>query len=109
MRKKGNTVTYTSDEVSSIIGRSDDLTNWSEVDAKTDEVLASEMSGDPDWQAIPGDWVSKAQKASGAPKQNKQLVSLRPDGDILEHFKAGGRGWQSRMNAALRSFVNAHR
>jgi uncharacterized protein (DUF4415 family) len=33
----------------------------------------------------------------------KQLVSLRLDRDVLEHFRGFGRGWQRRMNAALRA------
>lgn len=32
----------------------------------------------------------------------KQSISIRLDRDVVEAFKAGGRGWQSRMNAALR-------
>lgn len=32
----------------------------------------------------------------------KQLVSLRIDRDVLEHFRSSGRGWQARINAALR-------
>jgi uncharacterized protein (DUF4415 family) len=32
----------------------------------------------------------------------KELVSLRIDQDILEHFREGGLGWQDRINAALR-------
>lgn len=32
----------------------------------------------------------------------KKLVSLRIDRDVLEHFRATGPGWQSRMNEALR-------
>jgi uncharacterized protein (DUF4415 family) len=32
----------------------------------------------------------------------KQLVSLRLDPDVLAHFRATGRGWQARINAALR-------
>lgn len=32
----------------------------------------------------------------------KQLVSMRLDRDVLDHFKRGGPGWQSRINAALR-------
>jgi uncharacterized protein (DUF4415 family) len=32
----------------------------------------------------------------------KELVSLRVDRDVLEHFQAGGPDWQDRMNAALR-------
>ncbi|MCX7308844.1 MAG: BrnA antitoxin family protein [Afipia sp.] len=32
----------------------------------------------------------------------KELVSLRIDQDVLEHFQDGGAGWQERINAALR-------
>ena len=32
----------------------------------------------------------------------KELVSLRIDQDVLEHFQAGGAGWQDRINDALR-------
>ena len=32
----------------------------------------------------------------------KELVSLRIDQDVLEHFQADGPGWQDRINQALR-------
>ncbi len=32
----------------------------------------------------------------------KELVSLRIDRDVLEHFQEGGPGWQDRINEALR-------
>ena len=32
----------------------------------------------------------------------KELVSLRIDQDVLEHFQEGGPGWQERINDALR-------
>ncbi|PZQ81760.1 MAG: hypothetical protein DI549_13355 [Ancylobacter novellus] len=32
----------------------------------------------------------------------KELVSLRLDRDVLEHFQEDGPGWQERINAALR-------
>ena len=32
----------------------------------------------------------------------KELVSLRIDRDVLDHFQEGGPGWQERINAALR-------
>ncbi|WP_024578024.1 MULTISPECIES: BrnA antitoxin family protein [unclassified Afipia] len=32
----------------------------------------------------------------------RELVSLRIDQDVLEHFQEGGPGWQDRINAALR-------
>ena len=39
------------------------------------------------------------------PKENKRQVTVRFDADVLEFFRNGGRGWQGRMNAVLRSFM----
>jgi uncharacterized protein (DUF4415 family) len=39
----------------------------------------------------------------------KQLLSLRVDSDVGEWFRAQGRGYQSRMNAFLRAYMDAHR
>jgi uncharacterized protein (DUF4415 family) len=35
----------------------------------------------------------------------KEMVSLRIDRDILEHFQEAGPGWQDRINEALRTLV----
>ncbi len=35
----------------------------------------------------------------------KEMVSLRIDRDVLDHFQADGPGWQDRINAALRKAV----
>ncbi|MCG6204282.1 BrnA antitoxin family protein [Rhodopseudomonas sp. HC1] len=32
----------------------------------------------------------------------KEMVSLRIDQDVLEHFQSDGPGWQDRINVALR-------
>ena len=46
-------------------------------------------------------------KGRGRPKkeQVKKPVSLRLDADVLEAFRAGGAGWQSQINHALKSWV----
>jgi uncharacterized protein (DUF4415 family) len=36
----------------------------------------------------------------------KETVSLRLDRDILDHFQAGGPGWQDRINDALRKLIS---
>jgi uncharacterized protein (DUF4415 family) len=41
---------------------------------------------------------AKAPSLPGA----KEMVSLRIDRDVLDHFQADGPGWQERINAALR-------
>jgi len=38
----------------------------------------------------------------------KQLVSLRIDRDVLDWFKQQGKGYQTRINAILRAYVQAH-
>jgi uncharacterized protein (DUF4415 family) len=36
---------------------------------------------------------------------SKELVSLRIDRDILDHFQESGPGWQDRINDALRKLI----
>jgi len=47
------------------------------------------------------------------PDPNKVRITIRLDGDIIEHFKklvhnAGGGNYQTRINDALREYINAH-
>ena len=39
----------------------------------------------------------------------KTMISFRVDPDVLEHFKASGPGYQTRMHAVLRDHVNKRR
>jgi uncharacterized protein (DUF4415 family) len=57
----------------------------------------------PEWQAK----FDKAPVKRGRPKAEDPKVSttIRLDADILQHFRAGGAGWQSRINAALREWL----
>lgn len=46
--------------------------------------------------------VTEAPPKTTAVPGIKELVSLRIDQDVLEHFQQGGPGWQDRINEALR-------
>ena len=55
-------------------------------------------------------WTEKFAAAAvqrGRPRSDSPKVSttLRLDPDVLASFKATGKGWQSRINAALRKAV----
>jgi len=39
----------------------------------------------------------------------KQLVSLRLSADVLEHFRATGPGWQTRIDEHLKKLIKAKR
>jgi uncharacterized protein (DUF4415 family) len=39
--------------------------------------------------------------------ENKQQIALRVDADVLAWFRKGGKGYQTRINAVLRSYMEA--
>jgi uncharacterized protein (DUF4415 family) len=41
--------------------------------------------------------------------EKKKPVTLRLDADVLEWFKSTGKGYQTRINAILRSFYEGHK
>ena len=46
----------------------------------------------------------------GRPKlaAKKQLVSIRYSPEVIDYFRASGAGWQARMDAVLKEYVEAH-
>ena len=87
------------------------------VDATTDEDIARQIAEDPDTAPeLTDEWFDKAdlhygetllRRGRGRPPlvAPKKLVSLRLDQDVIDQFRAGGPGWQSRINAALRQHL----
>lgn len=41
--------------------------------------------------------------------KNKKVISIRLDEDVLAFFQKQGKGYQSKINAVLRSYVEYHR
>jgi uncharacterized protein (DUF4415 family) len=91
-----------------MIARGESQTDWDAVKAKTEEELAADTASDPAWNGIDDEWMRNAivvHNALSRPQENKRQVTMRFDADVLEFFRSGGRGWQGRMNAVLRSFM----
>lgn len=42
-------------------------------------------------------------------KPTKVLLSVRYSPEVVEYFRSTGRGWQARMDAALKEWVDARR
>ena len=81
--------------------RGEGRTDWERLRRKEEAGLEPER--DPDEGEF--DW-SRAQVTMPRPKQ---AISVRLDADVLDFFRAGGRGYQTRINAVLRSYMEAHR
>jgi uncharacterized protein (DUF4415 family) len=76
-------------------------TDWARVDALTDEDIAKAVANDPDAAPIDLDW-SDAVLIMPA---KKKAISIRVDEDVLDFFKREGEGYQRRINAVLRSYM----
>jgi len=70
----------------------------------TEEEIAG--TSPPELEDLPDDFWDDAEVVVPPPKE---AISLRVDGDVLAWFRAQGPRYQTRMNAALRSYMNAVR
>jgi uncharacterized protein (DUF4415 family) len=53
---------------------------------------------------MPGDTL--IDKLQALADENKQLVSVRYDADVLAFFKSQGKGYQKLMNKVLRNYMD---
>ena len=53
---------------------------------------------DPEFAGL----VRKGGRPQLPERYRKRRVTIMLDPDVIEHFKAEGKGWQTRVNAALR-------
>jgi uncharacterized protein (DUF4415 family) len=54
--------------------------------------------------------AQKMLKPRGRPRVEfpKERINIRLSHEVVEHFKAAGEGWQTRIDAALRQFIAEH-
>lgn len=56
---------------------------------------------------LPAEMQAKLRAIRGKQKApTKELISLRVSRDVLGRFRATGRGWQTRMDDALREWID---
>ena len=61
----------------------------------------------PEW--TPQMFAKAVARKGLKPVPKKCLLSLRVDSDVIDWFKSQGAGYQSRMNALLRAYMEAHK
>jgi uncharacterized protein (DUF4415 family) len=68
----------------------------------TEEELEASIANDPDWAEFKDiDWSD----AVFVMPPKKKAISIRVDEDVLDFFKREGDGYQRRINAVLRSYM----
>jgi len=100
MKKNENIKTYTAAQ----IRRMKDNSDWERSAAMTEEEIEAAIASDPDEADMVIDWG----KTTISMPEPKAALNMRIDRDVLEFFKNGGRGYQTRINAILRAYKDAH-
>lgn len=103
MQKSERIVRYTAEELEEKRRRGETETDWDRVDAITENELEEFVASDPDEAGL--EWgVPRA----GAPEDlvsPKKQITVRFDKDVIDWFKSQGKGYQTRMNAVLRHYM----
>ncbi|MFM9974288.1 MAG: BrnA antitoxin family protein [Beijerinckiaceae bacterium] len=80
-------------------------TDWKRLDAMTDAQVTAAAEADPDAKPMTDDeWAMAA--LTIPPKVS---VGMRLDADVLAWFKKRGAGYQTRINAVLRRYIEAQK
>jgi uncharacterized protein (DUF4415 family) len=93
-----------SDDTSGTISTTEPKTDWRRVRSMTDDEVHAAIIDDPD--AKPTDEAFWKEARVVMPRR-KETVTIRLDADLLEWFRSE-RGYQTRINAILRAYMNAH-
>jgi len=77
-----------------------------------DREITNAANADPDAQPLTDEQMGQMvplKALRGRPKlaNKKQLVSIRYSSEVLDYFRSSGAGWQSRMDAVLREYVES--
>jgi uncharacterized protein (DUF4415 family) len=101
MAKKKHIVKYTDEELADLVKREGTASDWEKVAALTKAEIEASVAGDPGEADMVIDWDN----ASIELPKPKAVLNMRIDRDILDYFRKTGKGYQTRINAVLRSYV----
>ena len=80
-------------------------TDWNRLERLGDAEIRKAAKADPDAAPVASsEWFRRAKLLEPQPKTP---VSMRLDEDIVKWFRSRGRGYQTRINAVLRAYVES--
>ena len=80
-------------------------TNWKRLSSLSDKQIRSSIEAEP--EACPTDETFWKRAKVTLPRP-KQTVTIRLDADLLDWLQRG-EGYQTRINAVLRTYMDAHK
>ncbi|MBF0457435.1 MAG: BrnA antitoxin family protein [Nitrospirae bacterium] len=101
MARKGHIVKYTDKELSKLVEREGSLSDWDKAASMTQAEIEAGVASDSDEAEMVMDWDNVTVELP----HPKAVLNMRIDRDILDYFRKTGRGYQTLINAVLRSYV----
>ncbi len=80
-------------------------TNWARLAALTEEQIEEWSQTDPDHPGTDDAFWATAK----IEQPGKEAISIKLDNDVLSFFREQGRGYQTRINAVLRHYMEAQK
>ena len=102
MERKGRIVSYTDKELREMQERGESKSDWARAAAMTYEEIEAAIASDPDEAGMVVDWSTVSVELP----QPKVVLNIRVDHDVLKFFRNQGKGYQTKINAVLRSYVD---
>ena len=101
MARKGHTVKFTDSELARLNDQEGTLSDWGKAASMTSTEIEARVASDSDEDEMVMDWDN----ATIELPQPKAVLNMRVDKEVLDYFRKSGKGYQSRINAVLRSYV----
>ena len=105
MRRNERIARYTADELRAMRERGESKSDWARAAGMTNEEVEAAVSSDPDEAGMEVDW----DRVTTQMPEPKAVLNMRVDRDVLDYFRRQGRGYQTKINAVLRSYVEQMR
>ncbi|MBL8588832.1 MAG: BrnA antitoxin family protein [Methylobacteriaceae bacterium] len=103
MSKSERIIRSSANELNARRARGEDRSDLARVRAMSDAEVERAAGQDDEDDISDVDWS----RVTVTLPRNKQGVFLRVDPDVLDFFRQGGAGYQTRINAVLKAYVAA--
>jgi len=101
MARQEHIIKHTDDELRAKQARGESKSDWKTAAAMSEAEIEAAIADDPDEAGMVVDWA----QASVELPESKAVLNMRIDRDVLEFFRRQGKGYQTKINAVLRSYV----
>jgi len=105
MAKREHIVTRTASELQAMRRRGESRSDWAKAASMTSDEIEASVAANPDEVGMVVDWDS----ATVEVPQPKAVLNMRVDQEVLDYFRKTGRGYQTRINAVLKTYVSRMR